>query len=811
VSGDGPPGPTPDDAPEEGLTRRRFVQVCVAGATVAAAGSTLSAILGRPSEVLGPAAMEARESVAACPVCSVGCGLLAVSAGDALHPSSGDPLSTATKGMECVRGAFVPAREWPATLAQPMARISEMTKGSPAQASHFRPVTWDEALDDLAGRLVEAGQVFGRGAPSCLIDGGVPLEDCYVAARLWKGHLGSGSIDSVESLHTRAAEAAYAEQLGAPGPPTCHADVSLADLIVVIGEDIASTHPVLYSRVVEAVVGGSKLVVIDPRVTQTALRTTCLHLPLKAGGEVALLNSVAYVIAHELGAVPEAWTSAHARNVAVYKEFVRLYDPTYDPNGLLDPLTLTGVSETDHAWVAELGNRDAKGNLKSFDVPAVTGLSTDQVKDLAGRWAKARGVVTIVSGRLGGMGDGGAAVSSALNLHLLTGQLGRGGAGPMFLTVTGSGRAAYDAGATPVGLPGGAPAVPDAPPQSLVDAWGATAANEASRAAATSGAVKVLQGAAEGKVPVLLLLGGTVTAHVPDSSRLVEGAMRGAFVAATVGHLEDPDAAWADLLLPHLTWPQRECHLVSAERRVLRSMPCMGAPAGARTELEVLARIGATIAGADAFPFTGPSDALAELKRATEGTPADMSELPLAQALTDARGVQWPVATATAAKLKGTPRRYLGQDGLGAGFPTPTGKAAILPREHRGLVDAPTPGRAFVAVVSVDGDTWWDGLQYVDAGGEVERAREIPPSYVEIAGADALGMLVTEGTMVRVTTDRGGVVVPVRIAPDGTAPGHVFLPWGGQARVGVLPPSGPLDRNGTPPWTAFAVSVERVL
>jgi ferredoxin-nitrate reductase len=811
VSGEQSREPSPDDAPEEGLTRRRFVQLCVAGATVAAAGSTLTAILGKPSEVLGPAGPEAHESVAACPVCSVGCGLLAVSAGDALRPSSGDPLSTATKGMECARGAFPPAREWPATLAQPLARISELTKGSPAQESHFRTVAWDEALDDLAGRIVEAGQVFGRGAPSCLIDGGVPLEDCYVAARLWKGHLGSGSIDSVESLHTRAAEVAYTEQLGAPGPPTCHADLSLADLIVVIGEDIASTHPVLYSRVVEAVAGGAQLVVIDPRVTQTALRTNCLHLPLKAGGEVAFLNSVAFVIANELGAVPEAWTSAHVQNVGVYKEFVKLYDPTYDANGLIDPLTLTGASETDPAWVAGLGNRDAKNNLKTFNVPAATGLTTDQVKDLASRWAKARAVVTIVSSRLGGMGDGGAAASSVLNLHLLTGQLCRAGAGPMFLTATASGRGAFDAGATPVGLPGGAPAVPDTPPQPLVGAWGATAAREASRAATTSSPVKVLQGAADGQVPVLLLLGGTVTAHVPNSSALVEGAMRAAFVAATVGHLEDPDAAWADLLLPHVPWPQRECHFVSAERRVLRSLPCVGGPAGMRTELEVLARIGATIAGADAFPFTGQADAMAELKRATEDAPADMSQLPLAQALTDARGVQWPVATATAAKLKGVPRRYLGQDGLGAGFPTPTGKAVILPREHKGLVDAPTPGRPFVAVVSVDGDTWWDGLDYVVAGGDVERARDMPPSYVEIASADALGMLATEGTLVRVSTERGGVEVPARIAPEGTAAGHVFLPWGGAARVGVLPPSAPLDRNGTPPWTAFAVSVERIL
>jgi anaerobic selenocysteine-containing dehydrogenase len=115
-----------------------------------------------------------------------------------------------------------------------------------------------------------------------------------------------------------------------------------------------------------------------------------------------------------------------------------------------------------------------------------------------------------------------------------------------------------------------------------------------------------------------------------------------------------------------------------------------------------------------------------------------------------------------------------------------------------------------VAVVSVDGDTWWDGLQYVAAGGQVVRDRRPPRPYVEMTAKDAGDRGIVEGSIAMISTERGAVQVPVRFAPSGAADGHVFLPWGGEAQTGRLPPSGPLDRNGMPPWTVFAVDVERV-
>ena len=782
--------------------------MCVAAATVAAAGSTLAAILGKPSGPAIPAAARPRTSVAVCPVCSVGCVLEAVSAGGEPSPSSGDPLATSTGGMLCDRGAFVTGRDWPATLEGPMVRVAGSAKGSPAQPSHFEPIAWDDALDLLASKLVEVESDIGPDGRGCLIDGGVPLEDCYMAAKLWKGAMRSGAIDCVESLHSRASEAATVAQLGAAASPTCLADLGLAGLIVVVGEDLAVTHPVLYARVAEAVLTrGARLVVIDPRATATAARVLGLHVNCRAGGEVALLNAVGHVLAHELGATADAWAAEHAINASAYREFLKLYNPRYDPTEAVDPALLVSLCEGDTTWVQGLGNRDDKNNIKSFDVPTITGLTDAQVKEVASLWASASGVVTILSSRLGGSGDGGAVASTVLNLHLLTAQLGRAGAGPLFLAATAAGRGAYDAGATPMGLPGGTTPIVGAPPASLLAAWGSTLSDNATRAHAM-GAMDMLAAAADGRLPRLLLLGGTVTAHLPDQAGLLEQAMASAYVAATVAHLEDPDADWADLLLPRLPWPQRECHYISADRRVARSLPFMGAPAGPRTELEVLAALGAIMTSGGEFEARTSAAAMAELARATAGAAADMSALPAGDALTEARGVQWPVATATQAALKGTARRHMGQDGLGAGFPTPTGKALVAPREHLPLADAPTSERPLTAILSVDAGTWWDSTQYVPEGGAVVRDRTHEESYVELALEDGLALGALGGETVIVSTARGQVQVPVRIAPSGTARGHAFLPWGSRDQTGTLPPSGKRDRNGTPPWSTFAVRVE---
>jgi anaerobic selenocysteine-containing dehydrogenase len=671
----------------------------------------------------------------------------------------------------------------------------------------FQTMPWEEAIERIAAAIVETESLWGSGARGCIMSADVAMEDAYVAGKLWKAVLRSPNTDSVESMHSRATERAFLEHLGEIAPPTCIDDVNLANLIVVVGEDIANTHPVLYARVAEAVVErGAHLTVIDPRMTATALRTRSDHIPVQAGGEVALLNAIGYVLVHEKGVAPDAWAKENVLNAVSFAEFLKLYNPSYDPNERVDADYLKDLCNGPSDWVDTLGNRDASGYLKSFNVAAVTGISPANVRDLADRWALSRNVLAIWSSRIGGAGDSGAAVSSLMNLLLLTSNVGRPGAGPLGIHANALGRGAFDMGGTPMVLPGGHLGGTEAPPASLEETWGADYAYEASRLPTAKGAVEMLAKAKVGGMPFLLLLGGSVSAQMPDTDHLVDEALRSAFVVSTAAHLDDPDVTYADLVLPRLSWYEREAHFISAERKVARSLPSMAARDGTWPEWMVLSRIGSMLVSDPLFEYAGSRAIVEEMARATVDSPADLRALPVGEELTQLRGVKWPVVTDRSASQGGTARRYNGQDGR-TGFPTPSGKAVILPREDPTLRRPAVPDYPLKAVVSVDAGTWWDGQFYRPSGGAVVRPRVLEGAYIEMTREDAASLLLEEGEMAQVTSAQGTVTLPVRFAVEGTAPGHVFMPWGADTRTQMLAPSFPLDSNGVPPWSVFPVRV----
>jgi anaerobic selenocysteine-containing dehydrogenase len=402
----------------------------------------------------------------------------------------------------------------------------------------FESIGWDEAIADLAGKILENQSVFGKDSTGCILGGDIALEDAYVACKLFKGALGFTTLDTVESLHSRSTDRVLLDQLGEVASPTCLNDIGLADLIVVIGEDLATTHPVVYAHVAEAVANkGADLVVIDPRYTATSQRIRSLHVPVKAGGEVALLNAIGAVLVHEMEASPSQWTLDHALNGAAFAEFLKLYSPLYDENERVDADYLVDLCDGPSDWVAPLGNRDVAGFLKSFDVPTITGIDTSTVRDLARRWNQAGRVLTIWSSRLAGTGDNGIAISTALNIHLLTGQMGRPGAGPLGLQAYATGRGAMDAGASPITIPGALEGGVGAPPAALVEVWGEEFADQAAQLPQGMGLIDMLGRAKAGELPVLMLLGGSVSMQLPDMTNLVHPALTMAHVVVTAGPL----------------------------------------------------------------------------------------------------------------------------------------------------------------------------------------------------------------------------------------------------------------------------------
>lgn len=156
---------------------------------------------------------------------------------------------------------------------------------------------------------------------------------------------------------------------------------------------------------------------------------------------------------------------------------------------------------------------------------------------------------------------------------------------------------------------------------------------------------------------------------------------------------------------------------------------------------------------------------------------------------------------------EGQPQEAHGTGRQGRGVPHPIREGAGPSQGAPRAAPSPSPDYPLTALVSLEGDTWWDGLQFQPSGGEVVREPRVSVAHLEMAEEDASSLGLAEGMTARVTSPQGTLALPVHIAPPGTLAGHVTIPWGADARVGVLPPSFPLDSNGIPPWTVFSVRV----
>ena len=173
--------------------------------------------------------------------------------------------------------------------------------------ARWQPVTWRRVIPDLAKRLRSIVDEHGPDAVMFYVSGQLLTEDYYVVNKLVKGFVGTNNVDSNSRLCMSSAVAAYKATFGSDGPPGCYADIDQADCMLLLGTNTAACHPIVWSRIRRRQQEGAQLIVIDPRRTRTA-EAADLHLPVRPGGDLALLNSMINVIVRD-GLVDETFVA----------------------------------------------------------------------------------------------------------------------------------------------------------------------------------------------------------------------------------------------------------------------------------------------------------------------------------------------------------------------------------------------------------------------------------------------------------------------------------------------------------------------
>src|SRR5581483_2153081 len=318
-----------------------------------------------------------------CGYCSVGCGIeIGVKDGRAVasRPFSLHPVN---RGKLCPKG-----------LAEHYTIHSENRAKYPLlrKRGKLTRVSWDEALAVMVERVRATQAKYGLESLGVLSTGQLVTEEFYTLGKLAQLGFGTNNYDGNTTLCMASAVSGYKISFGSDGPPGGYEDLEHADVILLIGANLADNHPIL-CQYLEAN-RNKTLIVADPRVSKTAMMAD-LHLPLKPRSDLALLNGIAHLLIR-YNLVNRDYIERHTSGFAELECFLENYTPERVAE-------ITGISQETLFKTALLYGRAAAGFIG---------------------WTMGVNHSTL----------GTATVNAICNLALLTGHIGRAGAAPFSIT-----------------------------------------------------------------------------------------------------------------------------------------------------------------------------------------------------------------------------------------------------------------------------------------------------------------------------------------------------------------------------------------
>ncbi|WP_160120087.1 nitrate reductase [Rhodovarius lipocyclicus] len=474
-----------------------------------------------------------------CPYCGVGCGVLASPGA----PVKGDPAHPANRGRLCSKGTALGE-----TLAHPHRLLHPEVDGKRA--------SWDAALDALAEGFRTALDTHGPEGVALYVSGQLLTEDYYAANKLAKGFLGTANIDSNSRLCMASAVAGHRRAFGEDLVPGIYDDLEQADLLVLVGSNLAWCHPVLFQRI-QAARAGKRIVVIDPRRTATC-EGADLHLPLRPGSDVALFN------------------------------------------GLLAHLHAVGFSAP--------GMEAALDAARGLDVPALTGLSPEAIATFHAWVAETPRTVTLFSQGVNQSSAGADKANAIINAHLLHGSLGRAGGGPFSVTGQPNAMGGREVGALANMLAGHLEWDRPGEAEALSAFW------RAPRLAPGPGlkAVELFNAAAEGRIGALWVMATNPAVSLP-AGHAVRSALRRVPMLAVSDCVADSDTVgMARIRLPALGWGEKDGTVTNSERVISRQRRFLPAPGEARQDWWIISQLAARLGWGGQFAWKGPADIFRE-------------------------------------------------------------------------------------------------------------------------------------------------------------------------------------------------------
>lgn len=637
---------------------------------------------------------------------------------------SADPEFPVNRGQMCIKGFNSAALlDHPDRVTVPLIRRDD---GS------LRRSSWPEALSFVAERLLAIKERHGADANGAFGSGGLTNEKAYLLGKFVRVVLGSSQVDYNGRYCMASAAAgqnrAYGLDRGLPFPVS---DIGETKALMIWGSNCAETMPPIMQWVQRQRDQGGKLIVVDPRRTETA-RTAHLHLALTPGSDLALGNGL-LAIAIEMGFVDQEYVAKRTVGFDAVRRSLSSYEPA--------------------------------------QVERMTGISLHTLRQ-AVQWLATSDSSMILSGRGPEQQSKGAdTVVTFTNLMLALGKVGKPYSGYGCLTGQGNGQGGREHGQKADQLPGYRYINDSAAREHVAKVWGVTPESLPTQGKSAYEMLDAI--GTPGGLHSLLVFGSNIVVASPNATS----------VRAKLGQLDllvvcdsfiNETAEQAHVILPIKQWAEEEGTVTNLEGRVILRRKTVQSPPGMLSDTDILCQLAERLGFGRHFQYASSEAIFEELRLATAGGKADYSGITYRR-LEEEQGVFWPCPSES---HPGTPRLFA------QGFAFPDGRARFHPVHHRPAAEEPDSEYPLYLTTGRYKEHYNSGAQTRRVDKLVDASPE-PRLQMHPRLAQRLG--VADDARVTVESRRGAVTFLVSVNAE-IRHDTLFAPfhWGGRVAANIL-------------------------
>ena len=646
---------------------------------------------------------EVKKVLTTCPHCATGCQYYLVVKDNRIvnvEPANGP----SNHHRLCVKGRsgsfdFVHSKD---RIKKPL--IKDRSTGE------FREATWEEAIGYTAERLMEIKKKYGPESLAGFACSRSANEDIYMVQKMVRTCFGTNNTDNCARVCHSASVAGLARTLGSGAMTNPIHDITHdVDCILLVGSNPEEAHPVVGMQIRKAVKNGTRLIVVDPRDIGLA-KYADIHLKLRPGTNVAFANGMMHVMIKE-DLIDHDYISENAEGFEELKKITEEYTP------------------------------DKVGEICHIDPERLT--------EAARMYATAKKAPIIYCLGVTEHSTGTEGVMSMSNMAVLCGKIGKSGCGVNPLRGQNNVQGACDMGAMPTDYPGYQKVDNEEVRKKFEKAWGVSL-NPTPGLKAT----EVFPAAIEGRIHGLYICGEDPVVTDPDSHHVIK-ALESLDFFVIQELFMTKTAQYADVILPGVSYAEKEGTFSNTERRVQRIRKAVEPEGDMRPDTDILIDL------MNAMGYPQPRLTSAQIMDEIASVTPSFGGISHAR-LDAGESLQWPCKDKD---HPGTPIMHVGHPARG--------KALLYPAVYKPSQELPDEEYPFILMTGRI-------LYHYNAAAMTARSPGLMDisgeGFIEINHRDAKRLNIMNGEKIRISSRRGEITATAHVGRK-VSEGETWMPF----------------------------------